>query len=59
MTKVFKDPEFPKEFKKMVGDDAEIVLPDVMDKTIKELPRLPEVVELLKKIAGPGPLPAR
>jgi hypothetical protein len=59
MTKVFKDPGFPKEFKKMVGDDAEIVLPAVMDKGIKELPRDPEVVDLLKKIAGPNLLPAR
>jgi tripartite-type tricarboxylate transporter receptor subunit TctC len=59
MTKVFKDPDFPKEFKKMVGDDAEIVLPAVMDKGIKELPRDPEVIELLKKIAGPNPLPPR
>jgi tripartite-type tricarboxylate transporter receptor subunit TctC len=59
MTRAFKDPTFPKEFKKMVGDDAEIVFPDVMDKAIKELPRSPEVVELLKKIAGPGPLPPR
>jgi len=45
--------------KKMVGDDAEIVFPAVMDKGIKELPRNPEVVELLTKIAGPNPLPAR
>jgi tripartite-type tricarboxylate transporter receptor subunit TctC len=59
MTKAFKDPEFPKYFKKMVGDDAEIVMSAVMDKAIKELPRSPEVVELMKKIAGPDPLPAR
>jgi tripartite-type tricarboxylate transporter receptor subunit TctC len=59
MTKVFKDPEFPKEFKKMVGDDAEIVFPAVMDKGIKELPRDAEVIELLKIIAGPNPLPIR
>jgi hypothetical protein len=59
MTKVFKDPEFPATFKKMVGDDAEIVFPAVMDKGIKELPRNPEVVDLLTKIAGPNPLPAR
>src|SRR5262245_32363953 len=59
MTKVFQDPQFPAEFKKMVGDDAEIVLPEVMDKTIKELPRSPEVVDLLKKVAGPEPLPPR
>jgi tripartite-type tricarboxylate transporter receptor subunit TctC len=59
MTKVFQDPEFPKEFKKIVGDDAEVVMPQVMDKAIKELPRDPELVELLKKIAGPNPLPSR
>jgi hypothetical protein len=59
MTMVFKDPEFPAAFKKMVGDDAEIVFPTVMDKGIKELPRNPEVIELLTKIAGPNPLPAR
>jgi putative tricarboxylic transport membrane protein len=59
MTKSLKDPDFPKEFKKMVGDDAEIVLPNVMDKSIKELPRDPEVVELLKKITGVGALPSR
>jgi tripartite-type tricarboxylate transporter receptor subunit TctC len=59
MTKVFKDPEFPKYFKKTVGDDPEIVLPEVMDKAVKELERPPEVVELLKKLAGPDPLPAR
>ena len=59
MVKVFRDPEFPKVFKKMVGEDADIVMPDVMEKAIKELPRSPEVVELLKKIAGPGELPPR
>jgi tripartite-type tricarboxylate transporter receptor subunit TctC len=59
MTKVFQDPDFPKEFKKIVGDDAEIVMPAVMDKAIKELPRDPELVELLNKIAGPNPLPPR
>jgi tripartite-type tricarboxylate transporter receptor subunit TctC len=47
MAKAFRDPEFPADFKKMVGDNAEIVMPDVMDKTIKELPRSPEIVEVL------------
>jgi tripartite-type tricarboxylate transporter receptor subunit TctC len=59
IAKVFKDPEFPKYFKKTVGDDPEIVFPEVMDKAVKELKRPPEVVELLKKIAGADPLPAR
>ena len=59
MTKAFKDPEFAGVFKKMVGDDAEIVFPAVMDKGIKELPRNPEVIDLFTKIAGPNPLPPR
>jgi hypothetical protein len=59
VTKVFKDPQFPEYFKKTVGDDPEIVFPEVMDKAVKELKRPPEVVELLKKIAGADPLPAR
>jgi tripartite-type tricarboxylate transporter receptor subunit TctC len=59
MAKAFRDPSFPAEFKKLVGDDPGIVMPDVMDKTIKELPRAPEVVEILKQLAGPNPLPRR
>ena len=59
MGRAFQDPEFPKEFKKMVGDDAEIVMPEVMEKSIKEISRDPEVIELFKKLAGPGPLPPR
>lgn len=57
MRKAFQDPQFPKEFKKLAGDDPEIVMPEVLERGIKELPRAPEVVELLKKLAGPGPLP--
>lgn len=59
MNKVFKDPEFPAYFKKNVGDEPEIVLPEVMDKAVKDLERPAEVVELLKKLAGPDPIPAR
>lgn len=59
MNKVYTDPQFPEYFKKTVGDEPEIVLPEVMDKAVKNLRRSPEVVEVLKKLAGPGPLPAR
>jgi len=58
MSKGFKDPQFPKEFKKLAGDDPEIVMPDVLERSIKELPRDPEIIELLKILAGPKPLPA-
>lgn len=59
MNKVFADPAFSVYFKKTVGDDPEIVLPEAMDKAVKNLKRSPEVVALLKKLAGPGPVPAR
>jgi hypothetical protein len=59
MRKAFQDPEFPKEFQKMVGDPSEVVMPETLEKSIKELPQDPEVVELLKKLAGAGPVPPR
>ena len=59
MRKAFQDPQFPKEFKKLAGDDPEIVMPEALERSIKELPRDPEVIELLKKLAGPGPLPPK
>lgn len=58
MRKAFQYTQFPKEFKKLAGDDPEIVMPDVLERSIKELPRDPEVIELLKTLAGPNPLPA-
>ena len=34
-------------------------MPEALEKTIKELPRDPEVVELFTKLAGADPLPPR
>jgi tripartite-type tricarboxylate transporter receptor subunit TctC len=59
MNKVFADPQFPEYFKKTVGDEPEVVLPEAMDKAVKNLRRSPEVVDVLKKLAGPDPLPPR
>ena len=50
---------FHKDYKKLTGDDPTPLMPEEMDKAIKELPRDPEVVELFKKISGGGPLPPR
>ncbi len=58
MRKAFQDPQFAKEYKKLAADDPEIVMPEALQQSIKELSRDPEVIELLKKLAGPGPLPA-
>ena len=59
MVKTFKDPQFPAEYKKFTGDDATPLMPDEMEKALKELPRDPETVALFKKLNAAGPLPPR
>jgi tripartite-type tricarboxylate transporter receptor subunit TctC len=59
MVKTFKDPAFPAEYKKFTGDDATPLMPDEMEKALKELPRDPETVALFKKLNAAGPLPPR
>ncbi len=44
---------------KVVGDEADPLMPEELEKVIKETPRDAEVIDLLKKLSGPGPLPAR
>jgi tripartite-type tricarboxylate transporter receptor subunit TctC len=57
--KTFKDPEFHKEFKKLTGDVPTPLMPETMEKYIREIPRSPEIIALFHKIAGAGPLPPR
>jgi len=57
--KTYKDPEFLREYKKLTGDDASPLLPEVHEKTIRDIPRDPEVIELYKKIVGAEALPPR
>ena len=57
--KTYKDPEFLREYRKLTGDDASPLLPEVHEKTIRDIPREPEVIELYKKIVGAEPLPPR
>jgi tripartite-type tricarboxylate transporter receptor subunit TctC len=59
MKKAYQDPEFHKEFKKLSGFDASPIMPEEMEKAIRELPRDRETVELFKKLAGGDPMPAR
>ena len=49
MAKTFKDPGFHQEYKKLTGDEATPLLPDEMEKAIKELPRDREIVELFRR----------
>jgi tripartite-type tricarboxylate transporter receptor subunit TctC len=59
MRKSFADPEFPAEFRKLMGDDPAPLGGEELQRAIKELPRDQEVVQLYKKLAGADPFPAR
>jgi hypothetical protein len=59
MRKTFADPDFHSEYKKIAGDDATPLLPEELERVIRDLPRDPEIVELFKKFLGAGPLPSR
>jgi hypothetical protein len=59
MRRSFKDPEFPKYFKKLVDDDPSPLGGAELARLIREMPRDPEVLELIKKFSGAGALPAR
>jgi tripartite-type tricarboxylate transporter receptor subunit TctC len=59
MRKTLRDPEFLKEFKKLVADDATPLLPEAQEKAIKDIPRDAEIVALFNRLAGGEPLPPR
>ena len=59
LRKVFKDPEFRAEFKKLTTDDASPLTAEELTKVIQETPRDPEIIEMLKKFSGVDTLPAR
>ena len=59
MRKTFKDSDFHREYRKIVGDDASPLLPEELTKAIQDTPRDAELIELFKIFSGPAPLPAR
>jgi tripartite-type tricarboxylate transporter receptor subunit TctC len=59
MRKMFKDPAFLKEFKKMSGDDATPLTAEAQEKAIKEIPRDAEAIATFNRLAGSDPLPPR
>jgi tripartite-type tricarboxylate transporter receptor subunit TctC len=59
MRKTFREPDFLVQYKKLVGEDASPLMPEAQEKAIRELPRDPEYVELLKRLFSSEPLPPR
>ena len=59
MRKTFNDPEFHSTHKKLVGSESEPLTGEMQEKALKELPRDADIVDVMKKIVGAGPLPAR
>jgi tripartite-type tricarboxylate transporter receptor subunit TctC len=59
MVKSFKDPGFSNEFKKLMGSEPTPLTGEEVERSIRELPREPEVIGLYKKMAEHGPLPPR
>jgi tripartite-type tricarboxylate transporter receptor subunit TctC len=59
MRKVLKDPEFHREFLKLVGDEVQPLMPEELTNIIRGTPRDTEVIDLIKLLAGAGTLPPR
>jgi len=59
MRKALRDADFYKEYEKLVGEEPVPLMPEEQKKAIKEIPRETVIVNLMKRLAGPGPLPPR
>lgn len=59
MARAFKDPEFRKEYQKLLALDPTPLTGEEVEVAIRELPRDAETVALYKKMADHGPLPPR
>jgi len=59
MHNAFADPEYVKSYEKLTAEPAMPITPEEFEKQLREIPREPEVIDLFKKLSGPGPLPKR
>lgn len=59
MRKTLRDAEFHREYRKIVGEDADPLMPEELTKAIRDTPRDAELIALFKTLSGPAPLPAR
>jgi tripartite-type tricarboxylate transporter receptor subunit TctC len=57
--RMFKDPAFHEDFRNRVSEEPSPLTAEALEAMIRETPRNPEAIELLKSLNGPGPLPPR
>jgi tripartite-type tricarboxylate transporter receptor subunit TctC len=57
--KAFEDPQFLKEYEKLTGEEPRPVKGEILETEIKAIAGQRDIADLLKKIGGPDPLPAR
>jgi tripartite-type tricarboxylate transporter receptor subunit TctC len=59
MRKALRDPEYAKAYEKLTAEPAMPLTSEEYDKILREIPREPELIDLVKKLSGPVPLPPR
>ena len=59
MRNAFADPDYVKSYEKLTAEPAMPITPEEFEKQLREIPREPEIIDLFKKLSGPGPLPKR
>ena len=55
--KTAADPNFHKDYKKLVGDDPSPLSSEGIENALKELPAEESVIDFFKQVSGSGPLP--
>ena len=55
--KIWKDPLFPGDYKRMTGEPADPVTGNEMDRSLQQVPKDPKVMKAYKRLIGGGPLP--
>jgi tripartite-type tricarboxylate transporter receptor subunit TctC len=59
MRKTLSDPEFLAEYQKLSSEAPTPLMPEALEKVVRELPRDADAVGIFKKLAGGDPLPPR
>ncbi len=57
--KALRDREYVLAYEKLTTEPAMPLMPEEYDKALREIPREPELIDLVKKLSGAGPLPPR